>query len=103
MKKVLLDPEGVLHQALRYLAASVQDTHPLFGVVHANYARILLEELARAGAPVTGLVAVAGKVQKQWSLKIMKKMPLSELPAVRDMAKFLGPGDIAALRRAGYH
>jgi hypothetical protein len=98
---VTLDPQGVFKQALRYLAAAVQDAHPLFGLCHANYARILLEELARAGAPVKTLLKIATRVQDKYSMQILAKFPFRQLPAAKEIVDTLLPADLIELSALG--
>jgi len=85
---VRLNADALLRQSLRYLGAAAQDTHPLFGLCHANYARILLEELVRAGAvSVTAYLIAATKLQDKWSMLILRRFPIQELPLVQALIK----------------
>lgn len=95
--------DAMLRQGLRYLAASVQDGHPLFGLIHANYAKILFEELIRSGAEIEvhSYLRAANLLQDKWSKVILAKLPLSELPTVRSMIDNVTPADIAAFRKTG--
>lgn len=95
--------DAMLRQGLRYLAASVQDGHPLFGLIHANYAKILFEELIRSGAEpeVRSYLKAANLAQDKWSKTILTKLPLSELPTVRHMVSNVTPADIAAFKKTG--
>jgi hypothetical protein len=98
---ITLDPQAVYKQALRYLAAAVQDGHPLFGLCHANYARILLEELARAGMPVRLLLQIATRVQDKWSMQVLTRFPMRDLPVAKEIITTLSPANLLALEDLG--
>lgn len=98
-----ISADAMLRQGLRYLAASAQDGHPLFGLIHANYAKILFEELIRGGAEIEvhSYLKVANLLQDKWSRTILAKLPLSELPTIKSMIDNVTPADIAAFKKTG--
>ena len=81
----------LIAQGIRYLAASVQDTHPAYGVTHASYARMIFEAMAYEGDYFPALLRKAGEIQEAWTLKILKVIPLPLGKAVeREMKGFIG-------------
>jgi len=67
--------EPIIVQGLRYLAASMQDTHPIFGLTHASYARFIFEQ----SKSHPNFLKKAGQSQAFWSKKILGKMPLESV------------------------
>jgi hypothetical protein len=67
----------ILAQGLRYLAAAVQDSHPVYGLTHASYARLIFEVLAYEGDYCPRLLRRAGELQEMWTHRILEKFPLA--------------------------
>ena len=71
-----ISKQELMAQGIRYLAASAQDTHPVFGVTHASYARLIFEAMAYEGDYFPALLRRAGELQEMWTRKIFAKIPM---------------------------
>jgi hypothetical protein len=70
----------LVRQGDRYLMAAEQDSDPVFGLVHASYARCIFEGLAGQGFPIGNRLELAGAQQERHGAALRRALGRSVTP-----------------------